>query len=305
MPGARPAGPICGGRTALLALALCAATALAGTALLHAPMPASSAPPATTAGGEAVPHTHVAMAGMPGMGSGAAPVGGTAATAGGYTFVPERTTFPTGAGTTFAFQIKGPDGRPVTRFAIVHDKPLHLIVVRQDLSGYQHLHPTMTSDGTWSIQLRLPAPGTYRAYADFTAIDAKGTAAAVLGVDLTAPGPVARVPLPAPANASTVDGFRVTTEGKPVMGTVEPVLFRVSRLDGTPVTLQPYLGAYGHLVMLRTTDLGYLHIHPEPELAAGAVKFWVAAPGPGTYRVYLDFQVAGAVHVAEFTVTVA
>ncbi|NKX51639.1 hypothetical protein HER39_13910, partial [Arthrobacter deserti] len=33
---------------------------------------------------------------------------------------------------------------------------------------------------------------------------------------------------------------------------------------GQPVkTLEPYLGAYGHLVALRAGDLAYLHVHPE------------------------------------------
>jgi hypothetical protein len=58
-----------------------------------------------------------------------------------------------------------------------------------------------------------------------------------------------------------------------------------------PVTnLEPYLGAYGHMVALREGDLGYLHVHPEPHLAAGAVKFWLAAPSPGRYRLFFDFR---------------
>ena len=68
------------------------------------------------------------------------------------------------------YELSGPDGAPVTRFAIVHDRPLHLIVVRHDLTGFQHLHPTMAPDGTWSLPLTLPAPGRYRAYADFSAL---------------------------------------------------------------------------------------------------------------------------------------
>ena len=68
--------------------------------------------------------------------------------------------------------------------------------------------------------------------------------------------------------------------------------------------VEPYLGAYGHLVVLREGDLGYVHVHPEPELAGGAVKFWLAAPSPGRYRTFFDFQVAGQVHTAEFTMAI-
>lgn len=45
-------------------------------------------------------------------------------------------------------------------------------------------------------------------------------------------------------------------------------------------------------------------MHPEPQLVDGAVRFWLTTPGPGRYRLYLDFQVAGEVRTAEFTVTV-
>ncbi len=254
--------------------------------LARAPVPAVSGPSsAALSGAESVPHNHVAMAGS----AGPVPVGGLAASAGGYAFV------VTGMA-PFTFHITGPDGAVVTRFAIVHERPLHLIVVRQDLSGFQHVHPTMAADGTWSYPLALPGPGTYRAFADFTALDAVGKQnAVVLGVDL--PGtPSSAAPLPPP---STVDG-QVSYAGTLKVGVVEPLLFKVSG-----ATLQPYLGAYGHLTMLRLSDLGYLHIHPEPALVDGAAKFWVAAPSTGTYRMYLNYQTGGVVHTAGFTVVVS
>ena len=83
----------------------------------------------------------------------------------------------------------------------------------------------------------------------------------------------------------------------------------VSR-DGRPVTdLQPYLGAYGHLVALREGDLAYLHVHPDGEpgdgrTAAGPeVAFHVEAPSDGAYRLFLDFRHGDEVRTAEFTMT--
>ena len=78
---------------------------------------------------------------------------------------------------------------------------------------------------------------------------------------------------------------------------------------GAPVRdLQPYLGAYGHLVALRAGDLAYLHVHPEGEPADGrtaagpGIAFVAEVPSAGTYRLYLDFRHGGAVRTAEFTV---
>lgn len=47
----------------------------------------------------------------------------------------------------FAFRIVGPGGRAVTAFDTQHDKRMHLIVVRRDLSGFRHVHPVMGADG--------------------------------------------------------------------------------------------------------------------------------------------------------------
>ncbi|MDW5324713.1 hypothetical protein [Plantactinospora sp. KLBMP9567] len=249
------------------------------------------------------PHEH--PTGAPGGPAGGAEPGGLSVSASGYTLVPTGTTLTAGRAQDFRFQVRGPDRQPVTGYAVVHEKPLHMIVIRRDLGGYQHLHPTMAMDGTWSVPLTLPAPGVWRAYADFTALDGSGGQLPLtLGVDLVVAGDYAPRPLPAAAREATVDGFTVTYEGTPQVGASQPLLFRVFS-GGNPVAaLEPYLGAYGHLVVLREGDLGYVHVHPEPELVGGAVKFWLAAPSSGRYRMYFDFQVAGAVHTAEFTLTV-
>jgi len=232
-------------------------------------------------------------------------VGGLAVSAGGYTLVPETTTFTAGATGTLRFRIVGTDGAPVTSYATVHEKPLHLILARRDLGGYQHLHPILGADGVWTTALMLPAPGIWRAYADFAAFGANGGQTAyTLGVDLTVAGGYSPVPLPAPARESTVDGLVVTFEGTPRTGGTTPLTFRVWR-DGAPISaLEPYLGSYGHLVVLREGDLGYLHIHADPPTSANQARFWLTAPSVGRYRMFFDFKVGEALHTAAFTLQV-
>ncbi|MFJ6195826.1 hypothetical protein [Micromonospora sp. NPDC092111] len=245
-------------------------------------------------------HQHDATAGQGGT-DGAT---GLSVTSDGYTFTPSGGEFTAGRAGELRFQIRDAQRRPVTRFAVVHDKPMHLVVVRRDLTGYQHLHPTMATDGTWSIPLTLSQPGVWRAYADFTALADDGRqTAATLGVDLVAPGGYTPRPLPPVATDTTVDGFAVGYAGTPQVGVAVPLRFQVRDGSG-PATLERYLGAYGHLVVLREGDLGYLHVHPDPAPTADRVTFWLTAPGPGNYRMYLDFKVAGVVRTAEFTLTV-
>ncbi|MEV7329439.1 hypothetical protein [Micromonospora sp. NPDC093244] len=218
----------------------------------------------------------------------------------GYTLAPVAA--PAGE---FAFTVDGPDGRPVTSYDVAHDKRMHLIVARRDLSGFRHVHPDLTSDGTWRVATPLAGPGQWRAFADFTPT---GGEPLTLGVDVTVPGELTERPLPAPATSTSVDGYTVTLAGEPQPGRTSPLTLTVSR-DGQPVTdLEPYLGAYGHLVALRRGDLAYLHVHPDGTPGDGrtrpgpGVTFLAEVPSAGTYRLYLDFRHGGAVHTAEFTV---
>jgi len=113
-----------------------------------------------------------------------------------------------------------------------------------------------------------------------------------------------------PAAVTEVDGYTVVLTGEPAAGAESELTFSVSR-DGRPVTdLQPYLGAYGHLVALRDGDLEYLHVHPveDPQVAPAPgphVAFAATAPSAGTHRLFLDFRHGDAVHTAAFTVQVA
>ncbi|WP_431897903.1 copper resistance CopC family protein [Micromonospora haikouensis] len=250
-------------------------------------------------------HQHAAGAGAhthPGDGDPAqAQVTGTTVSAGGYTLKPVTRSQPAGVNADYRFRIVGADGRPETRFAVVHDKPLHLVVVGRDLGGYQHLHPTMAADGTWSVPLTLKRAGGYRVYADFATTAADGTARPlVLGVDHQVPGAHTPATLPAAQPRATAGPFEVEMVGTPTIGATVPLSFRVGRA-GAPARLERYLGAYGHLVVVREGDLGYVHVHPDQELVDGAPRFWLTAPGPSRYRAYFDFQVDGKVHTAEFT----
>ncbi|MEU1588385.1 copper resistance protein CopC [Micromonospora sp. NPDC005710] len=247
------------------------------------------------------PHTHRGDGG-----TGEALATGTTVSAGGYTLQPLERTQPAGVRADYRFRIVGTDRQPATRFAVVHDKPLHLIVVGRDLSGYQHLHPTMAADGTWSVPLTLARPGGYRVYADFSVTAANGTPLPlVLGVDHTVPGAHTPTALPPTQAQATAGPYAVSMTGTPTVGVTAPIHFQVTNTEtATPAQLERYLAAYGHLVVVREGDLGYVHVHPEQELVDGTVKFWLTTPSPGRYRAFFDFQVAGAVHTGEFTINV-
>ncbi|MER5208411.1 hypothetical protein [Streptomyces sp. NPDC002825] len=219
----------------------------------------------------------------------------------GYTLALETPT-PAAGRSTLKFSIKDAAGKKVTAFTTEHGKELHFIVASRDLNTFRHLHPVKAADGTWSVDADLPAAGAYKAFADFkpAAAGAKGV---TLGADLSVPGAYAPKPLPAVAPTATVDGYQVRLGGVLDPGKAGELRLTVSK-GGKPVTdLEPYLGAYGHLVALRDGDLAYLHVHPNEGGPGPDVSFTATAPSAGTYRLFLDFQHEGKVRTASFTVT--
>ncbi|MFI6865143.1 hypothetical protein ACIBKZ_35630 [Streptomyces sp. NPDC050421] len=227
----------------------------------------------------------------------------------GYTLSLGDSYVTAGAPIDLRFRILGADGKPVTVFRPEHGKELHLIVAPRDLSTFQHLHPTRAADGTWRTSAALPAAGAYRVFADFT--PAGASQGLTLGADLHAAGDLRPVPPARTGRTVTVDGYRVTLTGDLTPGRSTRLSLAVAK-DGRPVTdLQPYLGAYGHLVALRAGDLAYLHVHPDGEpgdagTAPGPdITFTTTAPSRGDYRLFLDFRHEGVVRTAAFTVTAA
>ncbi len=202
------------------------------------------------------------------------------------------------------FRILGAGGRAVVRgYQVEAERLLHLIVVRRDLTGYQHLHPAMGEDGTWSVPFTPGSPGVYRVFADFQRAGVKR----VLAGDLTIPGDYVPAPTPAASPLASADGDDVTLVAARLRAGHEADLeFRIAR-GGRPVPLQPYLGARGHLVALREGDLAYLHVHPHTGGAsnAGSVRFSTTFDAPGRYRLFLQFRSAGPVRTVAFTVSVA
>ena len=241
-------------------------------------------------------HGHAAeVAPAHGGGHATAAPAGLAVAEDGYRLVPGATTLPAGEAVTWRFRVVGPDGDAVTDFDVEHEKRLHLIVVRRDATGFQHLHPEMASDGTWSTDLKLDEPGSYRLFADFSHKGEKAT----LATDLRVDGPADLRPLPAPeATAVSDGGYDVRLDaGAARPGREADLRFTITR-GGEAVRTEPYLGAGGHLVALRDGDMAFLHVHPT---ADDSVRFAATFPTEGRYRLFLQFRHEGRVQTVAFT----
>jgi hypothetical protein len=203
----------------------------------------------------------------------------------GYRLVAERAEFTAGRAAPYVFRIVGPDGLTVRDFDVEHERRLHLIVAGRFADApFLHLHPRQRRDGSWSVPMTLPVNGSYRVFADFTTGGERRTLALDVNADRG----------PTPASVAFWDSIfvvRMREQG-------DRLAFDV-RGDTGPVQTQPYLGAGGHLVVLREGDLAYVHAHAEEDELAFEVPF----PSEGRYRLYLQFKVDGDVVTEKLEVT--
>jgi hypothetical protein len=217
-----------------------------------------------------------------GHGTGDSAVRGLSVSEGGLTLALTRDEVPRGDATTLRFTVRDEAGDAVRDFDVAHARRMHLIVVRRDGRGFQHLHPRRSGD-EWRVRVRIPQAGSYRVFADFE----RAGRAYTLGADLSVDGSANYRALPARSRVARADGYRVEVER-------DELRFTITR-GGRKVTPQPYLGARGHLVALREGDLGFVHVHPTGDVYEAELE-------RGTrYRLYLQFRHRGEVHTAEFT----
>lgn len=206
-----------------------------------------------------------------------------------------------GQPTTLTFSIDR-DAVPVKDFKVAHEKLLHFIVVRNDLTQFQHLHPDLDpATGRFRVPVTFAEPGTYALFADFEPQEGEAT---VLRKDIAVGSTSASTTLTPDTTPQTVDGYTVTpsVESPLPTGTDQMFIFGITK-GRKPVTdLQNYLGAKGHAVILREGTLDYLHAHPSDHGGGhggmvmpgpGEVIFMASLPNPGRYRVFQQYRPEG------------
>jgi hypothetical protein len=164
-----------------------------------------------------------------------------------------------------AFAISDASGKQVRDLDIVHEMPLHLIIVSEDLGYFDHIHPIPQNDGSLVVETSFPAAGKYKLFSDYTP---KGGGNQVGQIEVTVAGtPKPAIPLPMDGKMTAeFDGLRVTLSSDKQIRINELLMLKFELSEaatGKPVTdLQPYLGALAHFVVISQDSNEYLHVHP-------------------------------------------
>jgi hypothetical protein len=209
-------------------------------------------------------------------------------------------------------------GAPTRDYIAVHTKLFHLFIVSQDLAIFQHIHPVLQSDGSFTIDTVLPQAGHYKVYADFFPSD--GTPQ-VIQRDLVTAGYDSDLfrsephLVPDQLLSRIFDTMRVDAKLDPptvIAGQPVTITYHLSdATSGEPVgDIRPYLGAWGHTLILSEDQIDYVHSHPSgtiPEDQLETIKggpdvtFEALLPRPGSYRIWTQFRRGDKLTTVTFT----
>lgn len=226
-----------------------------------------------------------------------------------------------GAPFTLQLTVREPRSKAVVPgFATVHEKRFHLFVISHDLEHYQHVHPEQRTDGSWALDVTVPAPGFYKLYADFLPV---GGSPQVVALPLVTGGYTGH--LAGSGARLTPDTSFVRQAGSMRAELVLPdtplvagreemfALDLTDRASGQPVgDLEPYLAAWGHALLLSDDTLSVVHAHPvelvpvnDPAARGGPiVTFKALFPKAANYRLWVQLKRRGEIDTVAYTLNV-
>jgi plastocyanin len=233
-----------------------------------------------------------------------------------------------------SFLIKNSQGATVRFLQFVHEKPLHLLIVSEDLAEFYHIHPEMQVDDSYAVRHTFPNGGRYRLYADYTP---PGSGMIVDQFNLRVDGPErprARL-VPDTRLIKAANGLRVELSSDAPLQAGKNLMVEFALTDertAKPVNnLQLYLGALGHFVIISEDLHDFIHAHPldtgevfdpsqDPSLhvhdpaqlarklvgsSPSEVSAYVNFPRAGMYKLWAQFQRDGRVINVPFVLDVA
>jgi hypothetical protein len=183
----------------------------------------------------------------------------------------------------------------ISAFDLAHERFLHLVIVRNDLTCFAHEHPEIGRDGVFRLRYSFPDSGEFRLFAD---VAPKGAGSQVLSATVKVAGKGS----PPPAASDSVFAKRTQFAPLPARKT-ERITFKTIASD-----LEVYLGAMGHLMFVSEGASQFVHAHPDESLDGngrdGTLTFLTRFPSPGRYRGWVQVQRHGKVLTDSFDVTV-
>jgi hypothetical protein len=205
-------------------------------------------------------------------------------------------------------RIKDSSQKNIAKFDLTHEKLMHLIIVSEDLSYFEHIHPNYKGEGLFTAQLNFPFSGKFKLISEFSpkgysdkiekylvSVDGDNHQNVVLQKD--------------DSFIKIIDGKEVTLSFKsPEVKANTDVSLTFTLKDALSKkeinNLQPYLGTTGHLVVINPSTDYYTHEHSMEASNGPNVTFTTNFPKPGLYKIWGQVQIDNKVLTIPFSLQV-
>jgi len=201
-------------------------------------------------------------------------------------------------------KIKGSESEAVP-LETMHDYKIHLILVSNDLSFYQHLHPEYNADGSYTVKTMLKNGGKYVLFADYMP---SGSDDKIERFEIVVTGNELEAKLYNKENlTASADGYTVKLEsesGKFATNETNHIAAIISK-NGKEINaneLETLMSSKGHMVIISADTKKYIHVHPEVE--DNRLDLHADFDTPGIYHAFFQFQTDGKIHLVDFVLNV-
>ncbi|MBI4452402.1 hypothetical protein HY637_03160 [Candidatus Woesearchaeota archaeon] len=187
--------------------------------------------------------------------------------------------------------------KPVLDLDIVHDKIMHVVLVRNDLKHFEHIHPEASGAGVFSAPFNFTASGAYRIWIDFTINGMQH----IVDFDINIPGNAEA------EEKYTLGGLKVNfISSKEIAAEKEAELkFEIFDSNNKPVPItEKFLVANAHLMAIDEALEGFNHNHDENFDKDNKIAFKHKFTKPGKYKLWVQFSAERKVRTASFDVVV-
>lgn len=184
-----------------------------------------------------------------------------------------------------------PQDEPVDDLQVEHEKLMHVIGVREDLSEFVHIHPLRVAPGLWQVNYTFTNAGRYQLWTD---IKQRGSVYSFTQPVINVSGAAQSVaPEKIPKLEDHQDGFHITlaSPGVPVIGKTNLFLVTIRNSEGTQIGTEFFLGALMHIVIIKDDLTVYAHGHAENHLKGERdIYFNHVFTQPGNYKIFAQFR---------------
>jgi hypothetical protein len=193
------------------------------------------------------------------------------------------------------------EAKGIRHFEYVHERPIHFLIVSSGLADFDHIHPELVAGDGYEVAHTFAHGGAYRLWADFSL---PGEAPRVESWDVIVDGPLGKGQTPAGTS------LRAELIARKPLRTGEDIPITL-KLSGADEKLEPYLGAWAHVIIVSEDLSSFAHAHPIDATPAAIhthvlgptpseINIVTSFPRPGLYKLWAQFQWSGQVVTLPF-----